>query len=296
MKSGAPWRQIDVTLNRRSLIGLSAASAVALAVGGRVAMAKGATGEIHDNALAYFGKLGFAELPPLSMITGDDFNDGLRYDETRPETVDYDTITVQTSARIDDIAEKDRPGVLAGFTIIGLQSPPDAEPGALVRHVMNFLIEERMLDPAKLRFISTELFRPHLESTAGVITERFFERPLSVARAAGDGSGFFAPKGHPQNPELPTVGVYYPLPETADDTKISYPPDGFIEIAEIGLHEPGNPRHLAAGIGLERVAMAEGEELPDFDETRLNLLRVIEDEARRTGKPLPPGYTKFASL
>ena len=42
--------------------------------------------------------------------------------------------------------------------------------------------------------------------------------------------------------------------------------------------------------------MAEGETVPDFEETRLNLLRVIEDEARRTGKDLPPGYTMFASL
>jgi hypothetical protein len=42
--------------------------------------------------------------------------------------------------------------------------------------------------------------------------------------------------------------------------------------------------------------MAEGEAIPDFEETRLNLLRIIEDEARRTGKDLPPGYTMFASL
>jgi hypothetical protein len=42
--------------------------------------------------------------------------------------------------------------------------------------------------------------------------------------------------------------------------------------------------------------MAEGTAVPDFEETRLNLLRVIEDEARRTGKELPPGYAMFAAL
>ena len=42
--------------------------------------------------------------------------------------------------------------------------------------------------------------------------------------------------------------------------------------------------------------MAEGADVPDFNESRLNLLRLIEDEAARTGKPLPDGYTKFASL
>lgn len=52
----------------------------------------------------------------------------------------------------------------------------------------------------------------------------------------------------------------------------------------------------AAGIGLERVAIAEDKPIPDFEESRLNLLRIIEDEARREGKPLPPGYAMFASL
>jgi hypothetical protein len=79
---------------------------------------------------------------------------------------------------------------------------------------------------------------------------------------------------------------------------LSYPPEGYLDIAEVGIApfggDPGRP--LFAGLGLERIAMAEGEEVSDFGETRLNLLRVIEDEAKRTGKGLPPGYTMFASL
>lgn len=51
-----------------------------------------------------------------------------------------------------------------------------------------------------------------------------------------------------------------------------------------------------AGLGLERLALAEGAPVPDFEESRLNLLRLIEDEAERTGKPLPDGYAMFASL
>jgi hypothetical protein len=285
-----------MTLNRRSLIGLSAAGAATFAIGGRIGTAMAATDEILGSALAYFGELGFAGLPPLSMITGDDFNGGLRFDESRPDVPSQNSITIQFAARTGDIAEHRRPGVLAGFNIIGLQNSAEAEPGSLVGHVMNFLIEERMLDPARMRFVSTELFRPHLESAAGVTTDRFLERPLGEAHAAGDGSGYFAPEGHPYSPTFATVGVYYPISETAADADFSYPPEDYIEIAEIGLGEPGRSRHEGAGIGLERLAMAEGDDLPDFKESRLNLLQIIEDEARRTGKALPPGYTQFASL
>ncbi len=285
-----------MTLDRRSLLRLSAAGAAALAMGGRTAFAApGPIDEVQSSALGYFGKHGFTELPPLSLITGDAFNGGLRYDETDNGNSSDAIIRIQPAARVDDIADRSLPGVLALFNIIGLRDPaPDDN--TLLSRVMDFLTNVRQLDPGRMLFVSTELLRPHLDRIDGIGVDQVIERPMDEAKAAGDGSGYFAPAGHPLQPAYPTASIHYPMPGIEPDPSPTYPPEGYIEIAEIGLPSPDGTGDTGAGIGLERVAMAEGEDVPDFERTLLNLLRLIEDEAARTGKPLPDGYTKFASL
>ena len=286
-------------LTRRSLMQFSAAGAAALAVGKSNALpAPNPIDEIRDNAVRFFGELGFAEKPPLDMITGAAFNGGLRYDETAPNPPTVPLMTVQSAARVDDIAARSQPGVLANFTIFAVGVPGPAKPDAVLSPVMGFLVHERKLDPERMLFVSTERFRPLVDQVEGVVADRVLERSIEEAMAAGDGSGFFAPVDHPNAPQIATVGIHYRMQDTSGDANLSYPPEGYIEIAEIGIAPLGDDPDAAqvGGIGLERVAMAEGETVPDFEETRLNLLRVIEDEARRTGKDLPPGYTMFASL
>jgi hypothetical protein len=286
-------------LTRRTLIRGTATGVAALAIGGRGASAAAsATDEIREHALRYFGGEGFALSPPLGMIIDSAFNGGLRYDESRQMPPETPTMIVQSAARIDDIAERERPGVLAVFTIFAIIQPGPAKPGMLISHIMNFLVHERKLDPERMLFVSTERFRPLIGELDDVTAERVLERTFEEARAAGDGSGFFAPAGHPYAPALATVGIYYRMPGTAMGGDLSYPPEGYVEIAEVGIaplgDSPDGPQ--IGGFGVERVAMAEGETIPDFGETQLNLLRIIEDEAARTGKDLPPGYTMFASL
>lgn len=281
--------------NRRDMIKFSAAGAATLVVGGYAASAAPMPiDDIRSSALAYFGKAGFVELPPLSLITDHAFNGGLRYDDTRPAMLPHGWISIQPATRIEDIAERHRPGVLAGFTIIGLQGAPGDERGALFDRMIDFLVEARGLDAGKMLFVSTELFRPHVERSDRVRADRVVERPLAEAQAAGDGSGYFAPKGHPYQPKVLSVGVYYPLSGAAQRQPMSYPPQGYIEIAEIDI-SPENDKPKCGGIGLERLAMAEGKPIPDFERSRRDLLRAIEAEARRTGKPLPPGYATFAA-
>ncbi len=284
-----------MTLNRRNLLQLSAAGAVAAAAGGRFAWAAtDAERAIAENAAAYFAGLGYKSVPPLDLITGDAFNGGLRFDESDSVSSDGPTIRLQTAARVEDIPERDRAGVLATFDIIGL-SHPEPEDDTILPAVLRFLIDERGLDPAKMLMVSTEEFRPHLDDLDGFDASRFLERPFAEARTMGDGSGYFAPSGHPAGPAIASVGLYYPVPGTEPDGDPIYPPPDHIEIAEIGIARDA-AGHTAAGLGLQRLAMAEGNPVPDFDETRLNLLRLLEDESERTGKPLPDGYTQFASL
>ncbi|MCB1487729.1 MAG: hypothetical protein KDJ88_09750 [Bauldia sp.] len=284
-----------MTLDRRRLLQLTATGAAGLLIGGRGTFgAPGPIDAIVDDAVNFFGQHGYSQVPPLSLITGNDINGGLRYDEMRPEPAVAPELIIQPVARVSDIAERNRAGVLAGFNIIGLNKPGESD-GSLLADVVDFLAGRRGLDPERIHYVSTEHFRPYIERIDALASGTFYERSLDEALAAGDGSGVFAPADHPLKPSFHTVGIYYPQPDTVPGTPTAYPPEGFIEIAEIGIPLEGEGDQIG-GIGLERLAMAEGETLPDFEETLLNLLRAIEDEAARTGRPLPDGYTKFASL
>lgn len=282
-------------LNRRHMIGLSAAGAAGVALGVPRASAA-ATDDIRADALAYFGKQGFVEVPPLSLITGHAFNGGLRYDDTGVAHTQPRWISIQPAARVEDIAQRARPGVLAGFHVIVLRQPDAGDDDMLVR-VVGYLVDERKLDPTKLVFVSTEHFKPHLTRKNVMRGGRFVERSMADAKAAGDGSGVFAPKDHPHNPNLNTVGLYYPVRGATPPATLQYPPQGHLEIAEIEIPERGTKAaSQLAAIGLERLAMAEGKPSPDFEGSRRDLLKAIEQEAKRTGKPLPPGYQAFAKL
>ncbi len=166
-------------LTRRRVIHLSAAGAAMFTAGSRLALAASApVDDVRDNALRYFGKRGFAETPPLEMITDSAFNGGLRYDETTPNPPSAPTVTVQTAARTGDIAERERPGVLAAFTIFGIAQPGNAEPGSLLSSVMDFLTTERKLDPGRILLVSTEDFRPLVDQIDGIAAYRILERAV----------------------------------------------------------------------------------------------------------------------
>ena len=75
-----------MTLDRRRLLQLTATGAAGLLIGGRGTFgAPGPIDAIVDDAVNFFGQHGYSQVPPLSLITGNDINGGLRYDEMRPE-------------------------------------------------------------------------------------------------------------------------------------------------------------------------------------------------------------------
>ncbi len=286
-----------MTLSRRNVLELSIGGAAALVAGKRpAAAARRPLDEIRESALAFFQGRGHVPAPSLAMITGYDFNGGLCFDDTRPETPPGPWMAFQTAARIDDIAERNRPGVLAGFTIISVGRPRPADSSTPLDAILEFLVEVRGLRPERMAFVSTAVFKPLIERFEPLRAGRFIERDITEAKEAGDGSGYFAPSGHPYGPSEYTVGIYYPIGD-AVAAPSTYPPDGYVEIAEIVTPPADSLRGpQQGGIGLERLAMAEGKPIPDFEESRLDLLRMIEEEAEREGKPLPPGITAFASL
>jgi hypothetical protein len=202
----------------------------------------------------------------------------------RPETPPAGHFTIQRLARIKDIDARAEPGVLASFYVLDIQRPEPEAPGELLLDVLDFFINRRSLDPDRMTFVSTEAVVPYLAPVEPASPDHFSARPMVEARANPYGSGVFAPEGHPLEIDTASVGIYYPVSEGPAGRQPPYAPEGTVAIAEIG------------GIGIDRLALAEGKPYPTFEETRLDLLKELEKESESRGNPLPPGYAVFASL
>jgi hypothetical protein len=81
-------------------------------------------------------------------------------------------------------------------------------------------------------------------------------------------------------------------------SELTYPLEAHLEIGEAMAwpldSDPVRPE--GGALGLERLAIAAGETVPSFEESRLSLLESLQQEAARDGKTLPAGYERFAAL
>ncbi|MES0880670.1 hypothetical protein [Roseibium sp. SCP14] len=281
-------------LDRRQLMNLSVAGAAGLLLPGSKAFAKD---EMATGFLDHFSAQGFEALEPLGLLTDFGFNGGLRFDDTRPTYPDGPSACVQPACRIDDISKAGEPGVLALFNIMVVNMPDPSRSGDVAEWLIEFAIEKGELDPEQLVFVSTDLFEPYLNDSALLQKGRFIRRDLNDAMSAGDGSGYFAPAGHPQTPGFPTAGIYYPS-NSGTSGELSYPLPDYLEIGEIALadRQAARPGPVGGGFGLERLMMASGKPAPDFTESRVAFLEMARKEAEQSGKRLPPGYEAYAKF
>ncbi len=285
--------------NRRQFLQLAsgvAAVAAGLSIGGGAAAAISDAEAARRALLSYFAGLGYHEQPPLELITGHPFNGGLRYDETVADAVAGKTMRRQVCGRVEDIAKKDTPGVLAGFSIVAFRNETPNFDGELLVVALDYLVRRAGLPPSRLVLVSTEwiaAYRTHHERF-GITVEQVVQRTSAEAMAAGDGSGFFAPKGHPLAPQIPTVSIHY-VTDGAASAGRSHPVSGAIELGEFSLRA-GPRRDLAVeegAFGLERLMMAQGKPVPSFAQSRATLVAMLASEAKRRGVPLPEAYRTF---
>ena len=220
---------------------------------------------------------GYTAAPSASLITGQAFNGGLRYDEDL-SAISAKTFVKQRIARVEDANRKSRPGTLPFFTVIGLDtSAPDLARTA-TELVLAYLTSVVGLDPARLRATTTmrsSTFFPIL-ANHGIAAAQVRLRPWDEAVKDGLGSGYYAPVGHPSNPGATSFSLEYVMPSGLD-----------LEIAEI-THSDGNGRS-GGGIGVERVEMARTGQFPAWKSTLDALSQALQDEAQHTGASLPPG-------
>ncbi|WP_299472932.1 hypothetical protein [uncultured Roseibium sp.] len=277
-------------LDRRRLMSLAAAGSLGMMLPGPSANAAATS---STGFIQHFSNQGVQVLDPLPLITGVGFNGGLRYDDTRPSYPDASSMCVQPACRIEDGGKSSEPGVLALFHIMVLNLPGGAGPGDALGQLLGYLMDSVKIDPDKLVFVSTQVFDPYFNAEPLLQKGRFVKRDLSEAQAAGDGSGFFAPAGHPDTKGFATVSIHYPI-GAGTTGELSYPLPGYLEIGEISLAEPSSGGGVGGGLGLERLAMAMGAAAPTFSESRVTLFEKVGQEASKTGAEFPIGLEAFA--
>ena len=234
-------------------------------------------------------------MPHKSLITGHAFNEGLRYDDsgTLANMLNGEMI-VQDCARIEDITLRGHHDVLPYFHIFSCNRRADTERRQTIGEIVDFLITAAGLAPEQIGLVSISALQDYrdLLTKRGIDWERqVFIRDTEEAKAAGDGSGYFRPKNHPEQPEEITAGLYVWLGEGQAPALDSYPlPAQWTEIAEVAL-DPDSA--LAYGLGLERLVYAKTGLKPSWHDRRGHLLAQVETEAAETGAPLPQGYYLF---
>jgi len=224
---------------------------------------------------------GFHQATALPIISGHQFNDGLNYDDIIPSGI-KPAFVVQPSARVEDVTKKDKLGTLPFFTILASSHATNASLAEQLKADIKLLVTDLGLKPQLLRITSTELIKPYLQLfvDAGITETQIRLRPLEQAKKAGDGSGWFAPVGHPAQPSYSTLSVEYQMPDGAE-----------LEIAEFGLSptqsEAGG---VGIGIGIERLTMARNDTYLNWNDYLPAFKQAVESDARDNKKKLPPGY------
>ena len=264
-------------LSRRALL-TSAALAVPATT---LAAPASATGSGRTPALAalhtFMAEQGFTQIPPLPLTGGPSATDGYNYDEgmTRADWRNRRYV-VQPCARVDDIGERKRRGVLPTFS----QGAWQTNPGKALPLAVDFLIEAVGLrrEALALTTIRGNPLLPYVEK-AGFTPRQVRLRSTAAAKRAGDGSGWFVDRSTGQG--CPSLSIEY--------TRGSHT----LEIAELGTCEglPGKPVHTV--FGLERLDWAVTGTIATWDEVLPRLLAYSRAAHKNSGAPMPSGYAKF---
>lgn len=230
----------------------------------------------------FLNQQGYRPTVPAPLITGIDYNGGLRFDDG---TIgDGSVYVVQPSARIDDVKEKSKPGTLPIFTILALTAPDSTQAPKTLDLYLHALTGVVGLDPRQLRVTTTSLASPFYEALAsrGIHNDQIRLRSLSAAKESGTGSGFFAPAGHPDGQGFPTLSIEHVLPDGTE-----------IELGEYGFDIPTGGG-AGFGVGIERVTMARNNRVTSWADSLDAFKTAVMNDADKSGLPLPSGYRIIA--
>lgn len=112
--------------------------------------------KVEETFAGLVKELGFEKIDSLSLITGHEYNAGLRYDDSEPSKARGRIYKIQKSARVEDIEFRNKIGYLPYFTIASCRSSTMNDISSF-SSIMLLLREKLKLDPRKMSFTSTSL-------------------------------------------------------------------------------------------------------------------------------------------
>jgi len=274
-----------MTIDRRKFLKFHAAISTGIVLFGTSAQAAVTPDDTRQQFASYLQKLGYTTLNPVPLVTGHPFNGGLQYDEDET-TFKPMSFVEQTCARPSDFDTRHKSGTLPLFVILILQSGDRTTAStAALEAKMGYLTQVAQLDPKRFRLTTTDrashIF-PSFEAY-GISRSQIRVRPWSEAFAAGDGSGYLNPKGHPRNPVHESISLEYVLTTGTE-----------LELGEF-VYATGQPPH-GSGIGVERVTMARNDRAMMWADGLASFKLAVEEDAKRNNLPLPPGYYQTLGL
>ena len=249
------------------------------------------THHLHESMIDFFEGKGFTLVDHQPLVTGNEnFNGGLRYDDTEIDTL-RGQMAVQPCARIEDIEKKGDRAVLPLFHIFYVRSPVGMTPAASFSMLLDYLVNVAGLARNKFAFVTTTQFKdllPILHEYGFDPANQVHYRDTDEALAAGDGSGYFRYPGNPDAEPFPTVGLYYRTMVDAAPPD-TYPlPIGWTEIGEASIDDSVS---LGFGLGTERVGYAQSGEIPGWRE---RLFLLYEQVDRHSPDNPPSGRELFS--
>ncbi|MCP3944166.1 MAG: hypothetical protein GY710_22190 [Desulfobacteraceae bacterium] len=239
--------------------------------------------------MSYFKNLGYEKIEPLGLITNHKFNGGLRYDVSQDaKMLQGKRMRLQPCSRIEDLKKIRSENYLPYFHILSLTNSNPKYKGELLCDILDFLINDISLDKNNLYFISTQEFKPyyHILEQFKINTDQIKIRSLKEAMSKGDGSGYFAPRGHPHNLGQYTASIHY-LEANSSKSRKEQMAKGHLELGEYVISDKNFEE---VGCGYERIQFVSGKTMPDYNQSRLEVLSLLRSEAEKTGVPLPKGY------
>ncbi len=247
---------------------------------------------LQQSLVDQFSEMGYLPVGAAPIVTGEEFNGGLRFDETG--LIEWPgQMTIQHCTRLEDIDKKERRDVLPLFHIFRCNRPYGFKPQQSLAQVLAYLTGSLGLDVSRLSLVSgprLEEYGPVLKRVRIETGRQVYMRDEAEARANADGSGYWRFPGDADAEPVATVGIYCWIGDGPPRQITQYPPsEDWTEIGEALLEDTDS---LGFALGTERLTLATTGQMPSWQNQLPVLFEAIEND-RRDGE-VPSGKAYFA--